>query len=75
MKKIKLKSCFMTRIGRLDRDYIDIIREAARTTLAETDTGRISDVYFASFAPRELCGIADPVRNIRNSGPDSTGPS
>ena len=66
MKKIKLKTGYMTRIGRLERDYIDIIGRAAGAVLSKTDSGRISDVYFSSFAPRELCGIADPCRTVAN---------
>ncbi len=64
MKKIKLKSAYMTRIGKLDLDYIDIIGQAARAVLSRTDPGRISDVYFSSFAPGELCGVTEPCRVV-----------
>jgi acetyl-CoA acetyltransferase len=64
VKKIKIKSVSMTPLGILEDDFLSILRKAAEPVLAATDPGRITDVYFSSFAPRELCGITDPLRSV-----------
>ena len=51
----------MTRFGKLETGYFDLVKQAARSALRSVDPGRISRVYFSSFAPRELCGIEDPA--------------
>jgi hypothetical protein len=64
VKKIKIKSVEMTRLGKLDDDYLSLVMRAVEPVLGATDAGRIRDVYFSSFAPRELCGITDPVGDV-----------
>lgn len=54
----------MTRIGKLDNDYLSILMLAAEPVLNAADPGRIRNVYFSSFAPRELCSIADPLGDV-----------
>ena len=54
----------MTRFGRLETGYFDLVEEAARSALWDVDPASISRVYFSSFAPRELCGIHQPARRV-----------
>jgi acetyl-CoA C-acetyltransferase len=54
----------MTRLGRLDDDYLSLVTRAFEPVLAAADAGRISDVYFSSFAPWELCAIPDPLGDV-----------
>lgn len=54
----------MTRLGRLDADYLDLVREAAAPVLALADVERIGRVLVSSFAPTELCGLADPAAAV-----------
>jgi acetyl-CoA C-acetyltransferase len=65
VKKIKIKASYLTRVGRLDGDWSAIATEAARNALAGTDLSRVTDVYLASYAPVELCGIRDPLGRLR----------
>jgi acetyl-CoA C-acetyltransferase len=60
MKKIKIKSAYMTRFGRLHEDYSSLALDAARAALADCDPRRVGSVYLSSFAPGPLCGIQDP---------------
>ena len=57
----------MTGIGRLESGYLALLREAAGEVLDNTDPGRIGAVFFASFAPTELCGIEDPAAEVSNA--------
>jgi acetyl-CoA C-acetyltransferase len=54
----------MTGIGRLKSDYFTLLENAAREILNKTDPGRIGSVFYASFAPAELCGIEDPAATV-----------
>jgi acetyl-CoA acetyltransferase len=65
--EIKVKTAAMTRIGRHDRDFRALLAEAAGQALAGADPDRIEAVYFAAFAPAELCGIADPAAAARET--------
>lgn len=66
MKKIKIKCSSLTRFGRLEGDWSAIAAEAARGVLARTDLERVKNVYLASFAPVELCGIHAPLDRLRS---------
>lgn len=58
----------MTRFGRRPNDdYLAITLEAARALLASADLERIRNIYLASYAPRELCGISDPKGELERS--------
>ncbi len=57
----------MTRFGRLDADLVAMAVEAARGVLSETDVGLVSDVYLASYAPSELCGISNPLQRLSHA--------
>jgi len=59
MTGIKLKNAALTRVGRHDVDFIDLLGEAVGEVLAEGTAAPVSSVYLSSFAPRELCGIED----------------
>lgn len=59
MRQIKLKSAAMTRIGRHDADFRSLLAEAVRDAMHNADAGAIDAVFLSSFAPLELCGIAD----------------
>jgi len=61
MQKIKLKSASMTRFGRLDSGYLDLVSEAAADVLTGHDAEGVRRIFFSSFAPVELCGIPDPA--------------
>ena len=67
MKKIKIQSSYLTRIGRLDADLVAIAVEAARGVLSETDPKRVTDIYLASYAPSELCGISNPLQRLSHA--------
>lgn len=54
----------MTRFGRLDADLKTIALEAARGIFDGADLERVSDVYIASYAARELCHIPDPLEHL-----------
>jgi len=64
VKKVKIKSVYLTRFGRRDDDLVAITLEAVRGAVEGRDIGRISDIYLASYAPGELCDIADPFRML-----------
>jgi len=59
VREIKLKSAVMTRIGRHDADFTTLLAEPLHAALHETDPGAIDSIFLSSFAPLELCGIAD----------------
>jgi len=67
VKKIKIQSSYLTRIGRLDADLIALAIEAARGVLSEIDLKRVTDIYLASFAPSELCGISNPLQRLSHA--------
>ncbi|MEE9271347.1 MAG: thiolase family protein [Candidatus Krumholzibacteria bacterium] len=62
MKKIKIKSAHLTRIGVLSADYVSITMDAVRPALSGVDIERVAHVYLSAYAPAELCGITDPFR-------------
>ncbi len=64
MSEIKVKTAAMTRVGRHQSDYASLAAEAAMQALDGVDASRIEAVFLASFAPRELCGIADPAHAV-----------
>ena len=57
MKRIKIESCFISRFGRRDADYLAITMEAVRGALANADVDRVRGIYVASYAPAELCRL------------------
>lgn len=67
MKKIKIRSSCLTRVGRLDAGWAGIATEAARGALSGADLSRVRRVYLASYAPAELCGVRDPVESLRRA--------
>jgi acetyl-CoA C-acetyltransferase len=67
VSEIKIKSAAMTRIGRHDMDFRSLLAEAAGLALDGADPDRIRAVYFASFAPSELCNISDPATIAREA--------
>jgi acetyl-CoA C-acetyltransferase len=72
VREIKLKSAVMTRIGRHEAEYAALLAQAVEAALRGVDPGALDSVFLSSFAPRELCGIADarvPVRDaLRSAG-------
>jgi acetyl-CoA C-acetyltransferase len=74
VNRIKIKSSFLTRVGRRDEDLIALLLEALRGVLSGTDLSRVAALYLASYAPGELCGLSDPLRTmtqaIRSGFPD-----
>jgi len=62
--EIKVKTAAMTRIGRHELDYASLAAEAVADAMASVDPALIGAVYLASFAPVELCGIAQPARTV-----------
>jgi acetyl-CoA C-acetyltransferase len=67
MKKIKIKSVYMSKIGKLAQDFDGLYLDAARRVLVDNDVEKIKTVYISSFAPTELCKIADPLRQISSA--------
>jgi acetyl-CoA C-acetyltransferase len=67
VRTIKLKTAVMTRIGRHDSGYQDLLREAISLAFDRVDPSRITRTYFSSFAPSELCGIADPIGTVMDT--------
>ncbi len=63
--EIKVKSAWMTRIGRHDADYEALLRESVARAIGGIDADRIAAVCLASFAPRELCGVEDAAALVR----------
>jgi acetyl-CoA C-acetyltransferase len=51
----------MTRLGKLESEYLELVCRAAGEVLEGVDRERVRRIYFSSFAPVELCGIADPA--------------
>ena len=54
----------MTRFGRLDRGLETLALDALRGVMAETDPGCVDRIYLASYAPAELCSIANPLKKL-----------
>jgi acetyl-CoA C-acetyltransferase len=73
VKKINIKSCFISRFGVRDLDYLAITMEAVRPLLTANDEDRVAHVYLASYAAAELCHIEDPfhtlIQEIRSEFP------
>jgi len=67
VREIKVKTAVMTRIGRHDEAYATLAADAAVRALADVDPVAIEAVFLASFAPRELCGLADPARTVMDA--------
>ncbi|UCG52263.1 MAG: thiolase family protein [Candidatus Latescibacterota bacterium] len=67
MKKIKIKSSYLTPFGRLDHDLVSIALEAVRGVLSDVDIKRVRHVYIASYAPAELCRLPNPFGQIRRA--------
>jgi len=65
VRKIKIKTTAMTRFGRSALDYAALMDEAVGAALDGVDVERIGSVYLSSFAPTELCGIRDPLGELR----------
>ncbi len=57
----------MTRIGRHDADYGSLIAQPIQATLQPIDPALLDSIFLASFAPRELCGIADAREPVREA--------
>jgi acetyl-CoA acetyltransferase len=74
VRKIKIKTSFMTTFGRLDRSIAAIVLEAVRGALHDADLSRVRRVYVASYAPTELCQISAPLdwieKEIRREFPE-----
>jgi len=64
VKKIKIKSAYQTKIGKLAEDYTTIAAMAVRGILKDNDPAAITDVYFSSFAPDKLCGLSSPLDSV-----------
>jgi acetyl-CoA acetyltransferase len=65
VRKIKIKTSYMTSFGRLDRNLASIALDAVRGVLRDADIQRVRRVYVASYAPTELCQIVTPLDWIR----------
>jgi len=58
VSEIKVKTAAMTRIGRLDGDFADLLRTCLDDCFSSLDDpARIAAVFVASFAARELCDV------------------
>lgn len=66
MNRIKIKTSYLTRIGRRSEDLIALFREALDGVLRDTDPARVTDVYVASYAPSELCGLGRPLESVKD---------
>lgn len=55
----------MTRFGRAEADYFSLLIEAAEPVLRDADLSRVGAIHFSTFAPTELCGVDDPVRQAQ----------
>jgi len=55
----------MTRIGRHDGGYDSLLAECTAVAVRDLDPERLGAVFMASFAPRELAGVADPAAALR----------
>jgi acetyl-CoA acetyltransferase len=67
VKKIKIQSSYLTRIGRLDADLVAVALEAARGVLSAMEPERVTDIYLASYAPSELCGLSNPLQRLSHA--------
>lgn len=57
----------MTRFGKRADDWTTMAVEAIENALARTDISRVKEVYLASYAPAELCGIDHPLDDLRRA--------
>jgi acetyl-CoA C-acetyltransferase len=67
VREIKLKSAVMTRIGRHDEEYSSLLAQPIAALLPRMDPSSLDSVFLSSFAPRELCGIADARESVRDA--------
>jgi acetyl-CoA C-acetyltransferase len=76
--EIKVKTVAMTSIGRHARDYRSLLTDVIRAALAVPGVESLDAVFLASFAPSELCGIADAADlardAVRAAAPGADGP-
>lgn len=72
----------MTRIGRHEAAYSSLLAQVIRDAVRDGQPDAIDSVHLSSFAPRELCGIADAASLVRaalidcgvEGSPDVRGP-
>jgi acetyl-CoA acetyltransferase len=64
MPKIKIKSAYLSRFGKLEEDYLSITAAAVRALAGATDVRRVEHIFLAAYAPGPLCGIDDPFRHL-----------
>jgi acetyl-CoA C-acetyltransferase len=67
VREIKVKSAWMSRMGRNASDYSALLAECVAHALRGADAGRLSAAYLSSFAPAELCGVADPAARLADA--------
>jgi acetyl-CoA acetyltransferase len=67
VNRIKIKSSYLTRVGRRGEDLIGLFLEALGGVLRDTDPARVTDIYVASYAPSELCGLPRPLDSVREA--------
>jgi acetyl-CoA C-acetyltransferase len=67
VNRIKIKSSYLTRVGRRGEDLIGLFLEALGGVLRDTDPSRVTDIYVASYAPSELCGLPGPLESVREA--------
>jgi acetyl-CoA C-acetyltransferase len=67
VNRIKIKSSYLTRVGRRGEDLIGLFLEALGGVLRDTDPSRVADIYVASYAPSELCGLTKPLDSVREA--------
>jgi acetyl-CoA acetyltransferase len=65
--EIKIKTTHMTRLGRSEADYLSLLLAAVGPALEGADLERIERVYLSTFAPGELCGVADPLGAVESA--------
>ncbi|HET6348154.1 MAG TPA: hypothetical protein VFH88_03630, partial [Candidatus Krumholzibacteria bacterium] len=67
MNGIKIKTAVMTRIGRHQDDYHHLLAQSIAAALGPGNSGPLDSIFLSSFAPRELCGIADARQSVRRA--------
>lgn len=67
MREIKIKSAVMTRIGRHEAAYADLLAQALNAALDASGSSSLDSVCLSSFAARELCGISDAAALVRSA--------
>lgn len=56
----------MSQFGRLKEDFTTIATEVVGALLSRCDPDRIEHVFLASYAPERLCGLSNPLGDLRN---------